>query len=196
MTKEELIEKYRDINVAGDWWYESIYDWFEKECKKRGVNILHTNRHMGNGKSKVDRDISWSGFWSQGDGAAFSGKVVDMDKALGNYYVDYPILHKYVEELDGYWNISWRVGNGNNICINDIEFEPISHHLEDDHPFVELWQEQLEKEFESVEPILVDLAEELCDLLYKALRDEYEHYTSDESVWDTIVANELDKEEE
>jgi hypothetical protein len=196
MNKEELIEKYRDINVDGDWWYEFVYEWFEEECEKRGVNILPTNRHMGNGKSKVDKDITWSGFWSQGDGAAFAGSVVDMDKALGDLYSDYPILHKYVEELDGYWKFSWRIGNGNNIRINDIEFEPIRHHLEDDHPFAEVWQEQLVKEFESVEPILVGLAEELCDLLYKALRDEYEAYTTDEAVWDTIVANELDKEDE
>jgi hypothetical protein len=192
---QELIEKYRDINVDSDWWYESVYEWFEEECHKRGVNILSTQRgHKSDGSVRYEKDITWSGFWSQGDGAAFSGSVVDMDKALGDFYSDYPILHKYVEELEGYWTFSWRVGRGNNILINDFEIEPINLYLEDDHPFEDVWKEQLDAELESVEPVLIDLAEELCDLLYKALRDEYEAGTTDEAVWDTIVANELDKE--
>jgi hypothetical protein len=192
---QELIEKYRDINVDSDWWYESVYEWFEEECHKRGVNILSTQRgHKSDGSVRYEKDITWSGFWSQGDGAAFSGSVVDMDKALGDFYSDYPILHKYVEELEGYWKFSWRVGRGNNILINDFEIEPINLYLEDDHPFEEVWKEQLDAELESVEPVLIDLAEELCDLLYKALRDEYEAGTTDEAVWDTIVMNELDKE--
>jgi hypothetical protein len=192
---QELIEKYRDINVDSDWWYESVYEWFEEECHKRGVNILSTQRgHKSDGSVRYEKDITWSGFWSQGDGAAFSGSVVDMDKALGDFYSDYPILHKYVEELEGYWKFSWRVGRGNNILINDFEIEPINLYLEDDHPFEDVWKEQLDAELESVEPVLIDLAEELCDLLYKALRDEYEAGTTDEAVWDTIVMNELDKE--
>lgn len=192
---QELINKYREINVDGDWWYESVYEWFEEECHKRGVNILSTQRgHKSDGSVRYEKDITWSGFWSQGDGAAFSGSVVDMDKALGDFYSDYPILHKYVEELEGYWKFSWRVGRGNNILINDFEIEPINLYLEDDHPFEDVWKEQIDAELESVEPVLIDLAEELCDLLYKALRDEYEAGTTDEAVWDTIVMNELDKE--
>lgn len=192
---QELINKHREINVDGDWWHEGMYEWFEEKCHERGVNILSTQRgNKPDGSVRFEKDISWSGFWSQGDGAAFSGSVVDMDKALGEFYSDYPILHKYIEELEGYWKFSWRIGQGNNILINDFEIEPINLYLEDDHPFEDVWKEQLDKELESVEPVLIDLAEELCDLLYKSLHDEYEHLTSDEVVWETIVANELDKE--
>jgi hypothetical protein len=194
MTKEELIEKHRDINVDGDWWHEGVYEWFEQECDKCGVSIASTQRMVGNGKARYEKDITWSGFWSQGDGAAFSGAVVDMDKALGDFYSDYPILHKYIEELEGYWKFSWGIGRGNNILINDYEIEPINFYLEDDHPFKDIWKEELNKELEHVEAVLIDLAEGLCELLYEALRDEYEALTSDEAVWDTIVANELDKE--
>lgn len=189
---QELINKYREINVDGDWWYEGVYEWFEEQCHKRGVNILSTQRTGSNGKARFEKDITWSGFWSQGDGAAFSGSVVDMDKALGDFYSDYPILHKYIEELEGWWRFSWRVGRGNNILINDIETEDIELYLETDHPFAEVWREQLHKEIESVEPMLIDLADELCDLLYKTLEDEYNALTTDEAVWETIVANELD----
>jgi hypothetical protein len=198
MTKEELINKHRDINVDGDWWYESVYEWFEEECEKRGVAITtHQETHQTYGGKPVSRmvkDITWSGFWSQGDGAAFGGKVVDLNKALGDLYLDYPILHKYVEELGGYRYCSWTEGRNNNIVFHGLEIEPIANYLEDDHPFAEVWQEQLNKEHEEVENTLNDLAGELCGLLYKALEDEYSHMTSDEAVWETIVANELDKE--
>lgn len=193
---QELIDKHREINVDGDWWYEGVYEWFEEQCHERGVNILSTQRTGSNGKARFEKDITWSGFWSQGDGAAFSGNVVNLEKALGDFYSDYPILRKYVDELNGFFRFTWRVGRGNNIIINDLEIEPINLYLDDDHPFEDVWKEQLDEELERLEPVLTDLAEELCDLLYKALRDEYEALTSDEAVWEAIVANELDKEEE
>jgi hypothetical protein len=186
---QELIEKYRDINVDGDWWYESVYEWFEGRCHDVGVNILSTNR----GK-RMEHDISWSGFWSQGDGAAFSGSVVDLEKAIVDFANRYPITHKYTVELKGYFKYWWKVGRHNDIHIHDTEIEPINLYLEDDHPFEEVWKEELDRELELLEPELSDLASDLCKLLYDALRDEYDALTTDEAVWETIVANELDKE--
>jgi hypothetical protein len=191
---QELIDKHREINVDSDWWYECVYEWFEEKCHEQGVNILTTNRHMGNGKSKVDRDISWSGFWSQGDGAAFSGSVVDLEKAVVDFANRYPITYKYVVELNGYFKYWWKVGRGNNITEGDLDTEDITYYVEDEHPFAEVWQEELNKELEQLEPELSELADDLCGLLYKSLRDEYEALTTDEAVWETIVANELDKE--
>lgn len=193
---QDLIDKYREINVDGDWWYEGVYEWFEEKCHERGVNILSTQRMGSNGKARFEKDISWSGFWSQGDGAAFSGSVVDIGKALGDFYSDYPIMQKYIDELNGWFKFTWRVGRGNNIIVNDLEVEPINLYLDEDHPFEDVWKEQLDVELERLEPVLTDLAEELCDLLYKTLEDEYNALTTDEAVWETIVANELDKEEE
>lgn len=192
---QELIDKHRDINVDGDWWYEGVYDWFMEECKSRGVAIsTRQKNNYHTGKVTYEPEISWSGFWSQGDGAAFAGYIQDIGKALGDFYLDYPILQKYVDELNGWYEFSWSLGRGNNIVGNSFNIEGLENYLEDDHPFVDVWQEQLDKELDSIEPMLGDLAQELCNTLYAALRDEYEALTSDEAVWDTIVANELDKE--
>jgi hypothetical protein len=181
MTKDELINNFRDINVYHEYWYEGVYEWFIKHCEERGIEV-------------VEKDITWSGFWSQGDGAAFAGRVVDFKKLLGDRYVDYPIFSKYVEELNGYARMSWRTGNYNNVRLNDIDVEFIGHYLDNDHPFVEVWQEQLDKEVDMVYELVGDEVNDLCGLLYDTLRDEYEHLTSDEAVWDTIQANDLDKE--
>ncbi len=196
---QELIDKHREINVDYDGWWESVYEWFEEECNARGVNILshqETSQH-GNKPptSRMVRDIIWSGFWSQGDGAAFAGSVVDMRKALGSELDKYPMLQKYLE-LDGWYKCIWTTTRRNNIDYLGLETEYIWHYLDEgeEHPFAEVWQEQLEAELELVEAELGDLANDLCDLLYKALRDEYDALTTDEAVWETIVANELDKE--
>lgn len=197
---QDLIDKYRDINVDGDWWYEGVYEWFEEKCHELGVNILsHQETHQtygGKPVNKMVKDITWSGFWSQGDGAAFSGSVVDIKKALGSHMDNYPMLQKYLE-LDGWYKCIWTTTRNNNIDYRGLETEYIYIYLEEgeEHPFAEVWQEQLEAELDLVDAELSDLAHELCDLLYKALEDEYEAMTTDEAVWETLVANELDKEE-
>ena len=189
---QELIDKHREINVDSDWWYEAVYEWFEERCHEVGVNIL-SKYSMTKGKSS-DRDIVWSGFWSQGDGAAFSGSVVDLEKAIVDFANRYPITYKYVVELNGYFKYWWKVGRGNNITEGDLDTEDITYYVDDEHPFAEVWQEELYKELELLEPELSDLADDLCKVLYDALRDEYDALTTDEAVWETIVANELDKE--
>lgn len=47
-----------------------------------------------------------------------------------------------------------------------------------------------------VEETLTQLFRDLADWLYAQLEREYEHLTSDEVVWDTIQANELDEIDE
>ena len=192
---QELIDKHREINVDGDWWYECVYEWFEEECNSRGVYIETIPRkNQKTGKVYYDKDISFSGFWSQGDGAAFAGGINDIDKALGIRVDDYPMFKKYVNELDGDWACVWKQGRGNNISFHGLELEPIADYLDADHPFAEIWQDQLDREYELVENDFNDLADELCELLYKTLEDEYDALTTDEAVWESIVANELDKE--
>ena len=44
MTKDQLLEKYRDINVDGDWWHEDVYGWFEEQCNEQGVEIGRLNK--------------------------------------------------------------------------------------------------------------------------------------------------------
>lgn len=190
--EQTLLDKYRDINVNFDDWFEPIYEWFEERCHEQGVNILSSPH-----KSKA-LDIVWSGFWSQGDGAAFSGSVVDLEKAIVDLPNRFPITYKYVSELKGWYRFTWDIGRGNHIILHSLEIEDIGLYLPegDEHPFAEIWSEQMVSELDIIEAELGDLAGDLCDTLYKALQDEYYALTSDESVWDAIVANDLHLEEE
>ena len=76
-TKQQLLEEFRTINVDYDDWADHIYDWFEEHLAERGI----TWSWQHNGRA---RDMSWSGFWSQGDGFAFGGEIKGQDF---RYYV-------------------------------------------------------------------------------------------------------------
>lgn len=197
LTKQDLIDKHREINVDYDDWCDYVYDLFEEACHEVGVDILTTRSgRVSNGVHIYHRDIVWSGFWSQGDGAAFTGSVVDLEKAIANFATRYPMTYKYVVELKGYFKYWWKVGHRNNIDLQGLDVEDIDNYLEDDHPFAEIWQEQLWMELPDVEYELRTLADDLCIKLYDMLRDEYDALTTDEAVWETIVANDLHEETE
>lgn len=200
MNKQDMIDHHREINVVYDGWWEPVYEWFEQECKDRGVYVGTTRRYipqryggLESTRTVMKLDIQWSGFWSQGDGAAFAGGIECVGKALAPYGDDYPIFKKYIEEVGGHFNFSWGVGRGNNILFDSVDYERMSYYL-DDHPLAEIWDGELALEIEKAECVFRDLADDLCSLLYKALQDEYEVLTSDEAVWEAIQANNLDED--
>jgi hypothetical protein len=187
-TKQQLLEKYRTINVDYDDWAEHIYKWFEEYLAERG--ITWSFRHGNN----PARDMSWSGFWSQGDGFAFGGEIKCQDFKKYVTEKKYPMIHKFLDD-GGYikmsWETSWRNNQRSEITTDGETFGQIH---DEDHPLVEIWDSELEKELETIESDLDEDVDSLCYMMYKKLSDEYDSLTSDEAVWDTIVCNELDKQ--
>ena len=60
----------------------------------------------------------------------------------------------------------------------------------------EQWQGQLEDEVDAFEKDVTEQWRTYMQDLYRKLEEEYDHLVSDEAVWDTIEANELDEDEE
>jgi hypothetical protein len=58
VTRTELLEKHRDINVHDDWW-QPTYDAFADDMRLKGIRVYR---------------MFFSGFSSQGDGACFEGR--------------------------------------------------------------------------------------------------------------------------
>ena len=61
---------------------------------------------------------------------------------------------------------------------------------------VEQWQRQLEREIADFEEDVTEQWRTYMGDLYSRLEEEYDHLVSDEAVWETIEANELDQVEE
>jgi len=185
--KEELIERYRDINVDYDWW-DAVYENFQLICKCMGVAL--------------DKgEPCFSGFWSQGDGASFTGTFNGEvgDNAPEEIRKHAPLdkeLHRIADELCMLGRLYYRAYAhisrlyGTNYYHEHTMFvtgcEPVYGDADD-------WADTVN---EAVEEGLQVLFRDLAGWLYGSLENEYDYLTSDEVVWDTIVSNGLNKEEE
>ncbi len=181
--KQALIDKYRHINVDHDWWDFVECD-FHEICKRMGIDLDW-------------REPSFSGFCSQGDGASFTGTFTGTaaEEAPKNIREHAPVdeeLHRIADELcligrvyySAYAHIG-RHGGSNYVheCTMHVEYlEPCYGEEED-------WADEVH---DAVERGVQDLMRDLARWYYQALEQEYDHLTSDEVVWDTIEANELD----
>lgn len=198
--KAELIKRYHDINVDHDWW-DAVYADFESVCKILGIELDAT---------KYGPDIMFSGFWSQGDGASWAGAYRAFHYEAGwkhrvNTYDEAPAkireyapkneeLHRIADELCFlariYYPAYARVTRSCHYChaytMSLSVYEPLVCYEED-------YADEVHRH---VEDTLTDLFRDLADWLYARLEQEYNYLTSDEAVWDTIEANELDEEEE
>ena len=80
---------YIEISPYDGWYEFSIEDFCERICPHFGLSVC-------------PEDVSFSGFWSQGDGASFTGLFYLSDVSLANLKADVPTeeeLHQLAEEL-------------------------------------------------------------------------------------------------
>lgn len=174
-----LLIKYRECNVDFDDWYEYVYQEFTEDMEAIGV--------------RVD-NIYFSGFWSQGDGACFEGRVEDSKTFLKNFQ-GYPMLNNlasnggsvtisvthsghYYHENCTHWNYEFDT------------FELVVPALTDFHEkVIRIMDEELDIEASKFEAEAIEFMKDKMRELYSKLSDEYDHLTSDEVVAETIVAN-------
>ena len=168
---KDLIDKYRDVLVGHGDWYESVYEHFKEMMSVIGI--------------RVDK-VYFSGFWSQGDGACFEGRVEDWGKYLLHLGYDNLILHQAAEDS---WSFSWTHSSGryyHEQCVtyNDEIWRPANPFDEEKAPLqYDTWANTLGV-FD-----LLQLTEEMKEnlrghmrSLYRTLEKEYDHLTSDETV--------------
>jgi hypothetical protein len=175
--KEQVIEQNRDINVDDDSWHDYIVEDFEHELNKDGV-----------GKVKV----SYTGFWSQGDGASFTGKVEDTAKfvheTLGLSAYPKEALECLIIEFTR--NSSRYVHE--NSCDTEVE---IDHEDGESSDFTLAGGAGFEitRTLGEIADHVQEKAEEWrieqCGELYSNLEEEYEGLRTDEAVVGTIEAN-------
>lgn len=185
MTKDELIEKYRDINVDYDW-CNSVYDEFKHNMNQIGI--------------KVD-NIYFSGFGSQGDGACFEGSVCDWGKFLPAVgYTDKVLIQHAMDHFSFSVKHSGHYYHEN--CTSSSTDMP-NPDGETDEYFIEMyspyadfrsqaWLAVLRRiNYSSMEETFRDAFKDHMRDLYKDLETEYDYLTSDEVVWESLVANDM-----
>lgn len=178
--RESMIDQYRDINTSdGIEWWDYTYDTFRERMAAQGISV---------------REIYFSGFWSQGDGACFGGCVSDWGMFLKAVKPD-------VEES------VWKFANAHDLSL---AWWHSGHYY---HEYSVSYSEELSVENphdEEEHPLLYDAWEiingcsgpvaDLYDLmaehlrsemrqLYSDLEEEYDYLTSDEAITKYILDN-------
>jgi hypothetical protein len=178
--KDELIEKYRSINVDYEWW-DCIYADLKIEMETKGISVS---------------DMHFSGFYSQGDGACFTGRI-DMAQFLKVHQLE----QKYMAAtfFAGQGELWANLDQGNSRYYHEqtvsasLVADSYNNYEEDStrYQVYETMQKVLDDEWKDLEDDVNNICRGYMQDLYRNLRDEHEHLTSDEVVWETIEANEL-----
>jgi hypothetical protein len=193
---QKFLDEHRDINTHHDWW-DSVYDDFGCVCKILGIEL--------------DKDEpSFSGFWSQGDGASWSGRYCavqitpwgapikaryDLAPALIREYAPKDEeLHRIADELCLLSRVYYpsyikvrrhdsRYAHAMTMCVSEIE------------PYDDA-AEYADEVTDALEEALLVQFRALAEWLYAALEREHDYLTSDEAVADTLEANDIEEEQD
>jgi hypothetical protein len=206
-SQQKAIEKHDDINVDYNWWEDSINLFCEDMLELYGVDV-------------ESKDVQFTGFYSQGDGASFTGEVEDekkfIEKALemgDDDYLDMGERKEHEKEFDDLLNDLGSLGydmrerlKPENILIR-FKRDPGSRYSHENtvHADVEAedtpesWEE--DKEFDNsdfndwmrnLETRCTVWLRRECGKLYSQLEDEYDELRSEEAIKDTLIANDYE----
>lgn len=161
--KKKVLDKYRYFNAEGDWYSDNITTPWEEKLERVGF---------------IGSTIRFSGFRSQGDGANFSCKEVDLMKLA--QFLGYNKAFKY--RLNGF------VERGEiEARINDVGGGHYEHKRTKVFSFCE---DQPKTIIDKMEKDGEEARLKLCERIYKDLQKWYEGLISDEELTEYFEANE------
>lgn len=178
--RSELIEKYRDINTDHDWW-DCTYEDYALMLVEKGISAT---------------DFAFSGFYSQGDGASFCGKI-NMAQFLKAHDLEakYPATTFFALRREVSANLYRKSSHYSHEATVNVNFgDDIYNEYDDDDLRSEVYEamsDQYLYDEEDLDDDVLNICRSYMQDLYSKLREEYEYLTADEVVWETIVANDL-----
>lgn len=202
-AQENALENNRDINVDYDGWEDGVTEEFKEDMREIGID---------------DIEISFSGFYSQGDGASFTSEDIDTRKlfnAVGiksndalNMEIDDERSRGENKDFYDLLDTMEDVGQLERNRIKPEEIRVTIERTDSRHVHfntvranVEIWDEPdgWEEPYgftEELEDKVTEYVRGLCKDLYRKLEAEYDNLTSDESVKSTIIDNDYEFDEE
>jgi len=179
MNNQELInkvvEKHRYINTDHDWW-DCTYEMWKEDLHEFGF---------------YETDISFSGFYSQGDGASFTGRVdvynwIKKNDINGTYRRLLPFIGKEIDYSD-----SLRRDRRHNYVHENTTSLDINWYIDTnkDHPRIYALLDKLEKD-------IYDHHFQLNKEIYRSLEREHDYLRSDECILECLESNGYEFNEE
>lgn len=155
-----------------------------------GIEIDTRPVKLMSGKTREDPCIYWSGFWSQGDGACFTGSyryAKGAPKRIAEQTSD-PELIRIATELQiaqrkNFYRASAHITRPLGMYCHEYSMDISVRHWDD------MWRDIVGEK--DIEEALRDFAR----WMYRRLEDEYIHQTSEEAVREMCAANEYEFDE-
>lgn len=181
-------------------WWEETYAQAKEDAKDKGFDI---------------DDIRFSGFWSQGDGASWTGSVnlsqfldhylKDDHPAYGRYFTLQAIIDEgndWVEKIVNIERSGYHYVHSNMMRIDSIDYGGVDNLDEDDEERLQadgpLQRANIYQLWQGIDgaALLDELGEwvlkeamAIADEIYADLEAEYEHLTSEESLIEGAYSN-------
>ena len=201
--QEDAISFYADSTTDYDW-HEPIIEGFKEDMSELGVEV---------------DDVEFTGFWSQGDGASFTGQVTSLEKFLTKTEIGesskLPIsfseakeLEKTIPDFDNPYDaeidivfrrISSRYSH-ENTCDTDVSFAFwhqdgdvfIMSQIGDCDGFALTFNPTIFKN--ELEGLAEEWRKKACHKLYRDLEKQYDYLTSEEGISEYIIDMGIDFE--
>lgn len=182
-AKDRARAWYREAGFDHDW-YDAVYEDFQRIAEILGIHLKTRTTRLVGGRTRQDPCIWFSGFWSQGDGAAWEGVYSYRKSAAAKLRAYAPkdkTLHRIAETLQAaqrqnFYQLSAEVTHRGNYYH---AFTMAVSVRRDSAAAAEI--------IGDAESIVTDALRDLANLLYRQLEQEYEYLTSDEAVDETLV---------
>jgi hypothetical protein len=203
-SQKKAIEKHNDINVDNNWWEGTVNLFCEDMLEMYGVDV-------------EEKDVQFTGFYSQGDGASFTGEISDtkkfIEKALemgDDDYLDMGQRKEHEKEFDDLLNDLGSLGYDMREKLKPediyIQFkrEPGSRYSHENTVYSDVEVQAIPESWDNDEEFnwtkysnwatgfVTECTKWLkvkCVELYRQLEDEYDELRSDEAIMDTLAAN-------
>lgn len=201
-AKEKASEKLREWATDHEWW-DGVYDLAKEDGEQRGFEI---------------DDIRFSGFWSQGDGASWTGYVkisTFLDWYMETYpedpfHAQYIVLRELVRDdwIDAKVAVNRRgyhYVHSNTIDVGEALWDFLEDEVNDEDKRTEtLKSEGVLKDanvaqlcdginiavtMDELNSDIKRCVKEFADEIYKRLEDEYESLVTDEAISEMADAN-------
>lgn len=185
-AKEKAREWFAQLvfSDSNDW--DHVYEDVATIADMIGINLRQRTVKLMNGSTRMEPEIYFSGFSSQGDGACFEADYAykaDSVKAVTEHVPNDAELHRITTRLA---EIQEKFGNAVSATCRHRGRYFHSHSMDIDVTFDSDYPG--EDDIETVRELLCDFA----DWIYRQLASEYEYQTSEEAVADNIRANEYE----
>ena len=170
-----------------DEWYDFVYEDFETFCGILGITLATTPGRLYGGGTRDKPQIFHSGFSSQGDGASYEGRwshATGARKAIREHAPKDGELHRIADVLldvqrRNFYQLAATVRHRGRYCDEYC----MTIEVERDSP---TWQPMTD----DAENTVIEALRDLARWLYRQLRSEYQHQTSDEAVDEIVSINE------